>query len=160
MHKVLLMMTLIDCVLNGCHSPRPSMGDTTLTSLQGHFAKNTVTSIKETQFKVFTDEASFDQWLGMATTMGSKIIRPDFSSQIVVAVILPVGNTERQVKWVSAREMENVWKVTYQTSGSLAVQSYSSVPIAVATLPKKAPVKRVEFLAQGMAKGTFSVEMH
>jgi hypothetical protein len=96
----------------------------------------------------------------MATTMGSKIIRPDFSSQIVVAVILPVGNTERQVKWVSAREMENVWQVTYETSGSLAVQSYSSVPIAVATLPKKAPVKRVEFLAQGMAKGTFSVEMH
>jgi len=90
-------------IIYGCiGSKQVAASKTGLVRLDHYFTKNTVVFPDDVNYRVITRAEDFDNIFGVAQTMDSKVIRPDFSGQTVVAILLPPTNKETFIHFEKA----------------------------------------------------------
>ncbi len=124
--------------------------------LKGYFIKNTVEGTDELQCYVFTDQPTFSQICGMATTMSDKPDIPDFNKSIVVAVTGKSTNHPTSINLVKTSRENGTLIVSVAVDASEDELSYTLRPLTVASFDK-AGVKKVVFRKGG--QDIYSVDL-
>lgn len=147
-------------LLSACSGNRhTSASPIGLTPLGNYFVKNTVALPDEYNYKVSVNQADFDQTFGVASTMNNTIIKPDFSGQIAVAVIGKPSSQQQEISFDKATLGGKDLYVYYKTKKG-NTQSYTSTPLALATVPKAIDVKRVNFYQDSTLVKTVPVSFY
>lgn len=104
------------------------------TKLNNYFVKNTVTQLEQSKIE---SEEQFNQVFGMAPVMGNngKPTWVDFSSQFVIAVVLPETDIETELTPVSlqkneAGELVFTYKVSMGTKQTFTTRPFLAIAVA------------------------------
>jgi hypothetical protein len=129
-----------------------------LVKLDHYFTKNTVVFPGDVNYRVITRAEDFENIFGVAQTMDSKVIRPDFSSQTVVAILLPPTNKETFMHFEKAEIAGEEINIYYNITNRGKELSYTISPNALATIPRVADAKQVNFHTGGMKVKTLQMK--
>jgi hypothetical protein len=148
--RTIFILLAVSLFLAGCGGNKSiTASPVGLVNLPGYFTKNTVDLPNEVNYKAITSQAQFDEIFGAAQTAGTEIKKPEFSGQVVVAVILKATNKPTEVKIKKAEIGGADLNVYYSIETKNETQSFSTTPTAVAAVPRSQSVKRVNFYAEG-----------
>ena len=158
MKRIIVLFFSIIFLLN-CSSPKNAKSARIgIRTLPNYFANNTVSLQDEYNFKVINSNTDFDKTFGIPKTAENNHLKPDFSSQIVVAVIMKPTNKKTNLRFDKAEIVDsdlNVYYLVHETGNQL---NYSTSPTAVATVPKSQSVKKVNFITRDKIAGSESVK--
>lgn len=150
---------LIILILCGCTGNKNiTASKIGLVRLNSYFTKNTVELPDEVNFRVFTKATDFDSTFGVAQTMDTNVVRPDFNGQIVVAVLNHSTNRETKVQIESAEVIGQDINVYYSVVDTGKVLGFTTSPNAVAAIPKVASAKQVNFYTAGTKVKTLALQ--
>ncbi|TXJ29825.1 MAG: hypothetical protein E6Q24_01035 [Chitinophagaceae bacterium] len=127
-----------------------------LVPLSNYFVKNTVALPDEYNYKVSVNQPDFDQTFGVAATMNSSITKPDFSGQMVVAVMGKASSQQQEISFDRATIGGKDLNVYYNVKKG-SEQSYTSTALALATVPKSGSVKRANFYRDSVLVKTIPI---
>lgn len=130
-----------------------------MVPLNNYFVKNTVALPDEYNYKVSVSQADFDQAFGVAATMNNAITKPDFSGQVVVAVMGKPSSLQQEIGFESASIGNEDLNVYYKVKKGSA-QSYTSAALALAAVPKSNSVKKANFYQDSVLVKTIPVSFY
>ncbi|WP_212000653.1 hypothetical protein [Chitinophaga sp. HK235] len=106
--------------------------------LNGYFVKNNIKVKDSLTYWLIDNPATFDSIFGMAQTMNNKIDRPDFGTQMVVAVTMPATfyGTQIQLSSATADDLTNNAEMHFVASSQAQKGSSSIVPLWLGSIPK------------------------
>ncbi len=113
------------------------------TVLKGYFLKNDYQSELPQQVVILPDQVEFSRMLGVAKTMDNVIDAPDFSKNVVAAVVTPQANVQTTI--AVERIAESGQKLRMEilvTQGG--AQSHTSQPVLVFQFPKPAGISQAD----------------
>ena len=130
-----------------------------LVPLNNYFVKNTVALPDEYNYKVSVNQADFDQTFGVAATMNNTITKPDFSGQVVVAVIGKPSSQQQEIGFESAALGNGDLNLYYKVKKG-SEQSYTSTALALAAVPRSNSVKKANFYQDSVLVKTIPVSFY
>lgn len=132
-------------LLAGCgNSKYVTPSEVGLVPLQGYFVKNNVLLQEEFNYLVITNKGDFDNIFGIAATGNSKIIKPDFSGQVVLAIAGKSSETKKTI-WIERAVIGDKEMNVYFSTASGGVQTFSSTSLSLAAVPRSRSVRKVNF---------------
>jgi hypothetical protein len=137
--SVLLFLSVI-CSFSSFAQSHP----VTLTPLDNYFLKHSAHPAKAVMTRVINHDKYFSSNFGIAKTATNKVIKPDFSRQRVLAVMMPATSTSTSVSISKAEQIGSTLNVyfTVQTGEKM---SYTIQPLALSAIDKDKSVRRVRF---------------
>ena len=144
-----ILLTLVACTTKQAET---TVGDTEIPSevafevARNYFFKNNQEIPASPKI---TSEEVFHQLFGMATTMGKdgKPTAIDFTRQFVLAIVLPVTDTETEITPVKVEAKGDSLFYTYEVKSG-EKQSYSIQPISLIILNKELENKEIILIKQ------------
>lgn len=130
-----------------------------MVPLNNYFVKNTVALPDEYNYKVSVSQADFDQAFGIAATMNNTITKPDFSGQVVVAVMGKPSSVQQEIGFESAALGNGDLNIYYKVKKG-SEQSYTSTALALAAVPKSTSVKKANFYQDSVLVKTIPVSIY
>lgn len=116
----------------------------TLTALDNYFFKRSAQPVTSVLVKVINHDKYFNDNFGIAKTATNQVIKPDFSKQRVLAVIMPATSSKTTVS-ISKAEKTGSTLNLYFTVQSGEKMSYTIQPVALSVIDRDKSVKRVRF---------------
>ena len=116
-----------------------------LKTMDNYFLANKAILENGITCKVITKAKEFDKLFGIAKTQSNAIDHPDFATQQVLMVALPETNKEVKVKYVQATRAGNFIEVYVEVTRKIYPLPYTTLPLALAVIPKFKEVSKVKF---------------
>ena len=105
------------------------------TTLENYFVRNDVDCSK-TQRLIFDNQRDFEEYFGMAATMGGRPTEVNRKKQYVVAVILPETKRETAIRPVNVKATDNQCLVFSYDVKKGSKMSYTMVPFTAVAIDK------------------------
>lgn len=141
MASILCLLAMICCNISFAQT---SHREVTLTPLDNYFVKNTVPDTKGIHPTVINHQKTFDSYFGVAKTANNTIIKPDFSTQRVLLVLLPATENKTTVSIIKAEQTYGTLNVYFAVQKGEKM-SYTIRPFALAAIKKDPSIKRIHF---------------
>jgi hypothetical protein len=125
--------------------------------LGGYFAKSAANQPDLVNYYAIKKQRDFDKSFGVAETMENKAKKPDFSDQMVVAVVGKPTNREYNIEIVKTEVDGENLNVHYDINYTWKDLSYTITPTALMTVSKDLGVKNVNFYSQNTLRKTVSL---
>lgn len=150
--KQLAIFVLIT-LLVACGSIRTSAPSRVgIMPLTSYILKGSVPS-GDTVYQVYTDEANF---IAAFATTDENARQPDFSGQIVVAIVLK-DTTAPSALQLERAEIAGSTMSIYAVSCSSGASGCISGPVVMATTPRSGNVKNVQFVVNNNSRYTVTL---
>ncbi len=124
------------------------------TQLENYFPKNTLNVTALTGYLI-TNQERLNELFGIGKTMTNVIVSPDFSKEVVLAVIAPVTNQSTKLSVSSISLDNNVLNVSLDAKIGEKL-SYSLTPSTIVTIPMIDEVKSIQIKS---SLGNYSINL-
>ena len=153
MKLLLILLALAVCSCNVNKSASFGGAPIGLRSLNHYYLKNTVALNSSYNGIVVSDIAVFNNFFYCDRRQNAKIIRPDFSGQVVVALAFNAADNSK----IIFTKAENAGKQINVYGNKTSIKNESESPVAIAVLPKNFTAKNVNFYIDGNLVETVSL---
>lgn len=119
--------------------------------LQGFFLKNTYKQEENIKLLIIKDETEFGNLFGIGKTMTNTIVKPDFNTSTVAALVLKPSNIQTSIQIESATNESGILNTNFNVKTG-EKQSFTSQPIYLFTFNKNVPAKQIQLLINGEKK--------
>ncbi len=129
---------IISCTTSGSRGKQ----SINITPIKGYFIKNTVEDAGDIQCFVFTDQSSFSEICGMATTMVQKPDMPDFENDLLVVIAGASTNRPTTIDMIEANLEKGILTIFINEEVGEEELTYTLRPTTMAAVSKTG-VKKV-----------------
>lgn len=116
--------------------------------LHGYFVRNTVELPDHLNYYAIRREKAFNNTFDVAATMSGKVKEPDFSEDMVIAIVGKPTNREFTIDIVKTELVDNTLNVHYEVNYTWKDLSYTVKPAVLMTVSKDLDASRVNFYSQ------------
>ncbi len=162
---LLFCLALIATSCGSCSSQKQKTAETpetrsteaAATIIQGYFLKNTYIFDQDMAFFVFSDQASFDKYMGVGRTMSNNPSVPSFAADVVAAIASRPTDVQTAIDVVKV-EMQGDKAVAHFEVVPGEKIGYTMTPQVLFSFPKTEGLKTVEFVTGGNVVKTIAID--
>lgn len=159
----IVFVLMIAVVIGGCNASRQTTASTIgLVHLDNYFIGLNNTFDTGYNYKVITDQATFEKDFKVSASSGTSVRKPDFSGQTAVAVIHNgPPNQRKEIVMDGASYNGNQMYVYYHIKETLSSTVTTYLPgLGLATVPKVQRVKNFNFYQDSVLVKTVPVNIY